>query len=165
MLQPQVADREANGDPLRIEGAHFPQVKTLEDFTTDHQPSLHRDIRTHLATTSWIAKAETVVHLRPPSVGKTHLAIGLGIKVSQADYSVLFDTATNQARSSAPRTCPSAGRARSPPTTSSQPPRARRPRHINPLRPIKKTTKGLNIHTTIERQFASTVDRPGGMFT
>lgn len=95
VLQRQVADREANGTALRIAGAHFPQVKTLEDFNTDHQPSLRRDILAHLATTTWVAKADNVVLLGPPGVGKTHLAIGLGIKAIQAGHSVLFDTATN----------------------------------------------------------------------
>lgn len=95
VLQRQVADREAHGNTLRIAGAHFPHVKTLEDFNTDHQPSLRRDVLAHLATTTWIPKAENVVLLGPPGVGKTHLSIGLGIKAIQAGYSVLFDTATN----------------------------------------------------------------------
>ena len=95
VLQRQVADREANGTALRIAGAHFPQIKTLEDFNTDHQPSLRRDILAHLATTTWVTKADNVVLLGPPGVGKTHLAIGLGIKAIQAGHSVLFDTATN----------------------------------------------------------------------
>ena len=30
-----------------------------------------------------------------PGTGKTHLAIGLGVKAAQAGYSVLFDTASN----------------------------------------------------------------------
>ena len=95
VLQRQVADREANGTTLRMGGAHFPQVKTLEDFNADHQPSLRRDILAHLATTTWVAKAENLILLGPPGVGKTHLAIGLGIKAIQAGYPVLFDTATN----------------------------------------------------------------------
>ena len=95
VLQRQVADREANGTALRIAGAHFPQIKTLEDFNTDHQPSLRRDILAHLATTTWVVKADNVVLLGPPGVGKTHLAIGLCIKAIQAGHSVVFDTATN----------------------------------------------------------------------
>ena len=36
-----------------------------------------------------------MILLGPPGLGKTHLAIGLGVKAAQAGYSVLFDTATN----------------------------------------------------------------------
>lgn len=97
VLQRQVADREANGTSLRIAGAHFPAVKTLEDFNLDHQPSLRRDVLAHLATTTWIAKAENVILLGPPGVGKTHLGIGLGIKACHAGYPVAFDTATGWA--------------------------------------------------------------------
>lgn len=97
VLARQVADREANGTSLRIGGAHFPAIKTLEDFNVDHQPSLRRDVLAHLATTTWIAKAENVVLLGPPGVGKTHLGIGLGIKACHAGYPVAFDTATGWA--------------------------------------------------------------------
>jgi DNA replication protein DnaC len=95
VLQRQVADREAHGTALRIGGAHFPQVKTLEEFNLDHPPSLRRDILAHLSTTAWIGKAGNVVLLGPPRVGKTHLALGLGVRAVQAGYPVLFDTATN----------------------------------------------------------------------
>lgn len=94
VLARQVADREESGARIRIGAAHFPQVKTLEDFTADHQPSLRRDVLAHLATCTFLAKAENVVLLGPPGVGKTHLAIGLGIKAAHAGYPVLFDTAT-----------------------------------------------------------------------
>lgn len=95
ILQRQVADRESAGTTMRIRTAHFPQVKTLEDFNLDHLPSLRRDVLAHLATGMFVPKAENVVLLGPPGIGKTHLAIGLGVKAAHAGYSVLFDTASN----------------------------------------------------------------------
>ncbi|MGV6994221.1 ATP-binding protein, partial [Gordonia sp. YY1] len=38
ILDRQVSEREANGTVLRISGARFPAVKTLEDFNFDHLP-------------------------------------------------------------------------------------------------------------------------------
>ncbi|GAA1876714.1 IS21-like element helper ATPase IstB [Myceligenerans crystallogenes] len=95
VLERQVADRESAGTTMRIRTAHFPQVKTLEDFNLEHLPSLRKDVLAHLATATFVPKAENVILLGPPGLGKTHLAIGLGIKTAQAGYSVLFDTATN----------------------------------------------------------------------
>ncbi len=95
LLQRQVADRESKGSVMRIRTAHFPAVKTLEDFNLDHLPSLRRDVLAHLATGTFVAKADNVILLGPPGLGKTHLAIGLGVKAAHAGYSVLFDTASN----------------------------------------------------------------------
>jgi DNA replication protein DnaC len=53
------------------------------------------NVLAHLATGTFVAKAENVILLGPPGIGKTHLAIGLGVKATQAGYSVLFDTASN----------------------------------------------------------------------
>jgi DNA replication protein DnaC len=80
---------------MRIHTAHFPAVKTLEEFNLDHLPSMRRDLLAHLATGTFVAKAEYVILLGPPGIGKTHLAIGLGVKATHAGYSVLFDTASN----------------------------------------------------------------------
>ena len=80
---------------MRIRTAHFPAVKTLEDFNLDHLPSLRRDVLAHLATGMFVPKAENVILLGPPGIGKTHIAIGLGVKAAYAGYSVLFDTASN----------------------------------------------------------------------
>jgi DNA replication protein DnaC len=45
-----------------------------------------------LAGLSFVDRTENVVLLGPPGVGKTHLAIALGIKAVEAGYSVLFLT-------------------------------------------------------------------------
>jgi hypothetical protein len=78
LLQRQVADRESKGTIMRIRTAHFPAVKTLEDFNLDHLPSLRRDVLAHLATGTFVAKAENVILLGPPGIGKTHSDDGRG---------------------------------------------------------------------------------------
>ena len=95
VLERQLADREAAGTLMRTRTAHFPAIKTLEDFNTSYLPSLRGDVLAYLSTSAFIAKTDNVILLGPPGVGKTHLAIGLGVKACQAGYSVLFDTAAN----------------------------------------------------------------------
>jgi DNA replication protein DnaC len=93
VLSREVSAREASGAESRIRAAWFPARTSLEEFSFDHQPALRRDTIAHLATGSFLAEAKNVVLLGPPGTGKTHLAIGLGIKDAHADHRVLFATA------------------------------------------------------------------------
>jgi DNA replication protein DnaC len=92
-LQREVAAREAHGGEGRIRQARFPARKSLEEFDFDHARSLKRETITHLGTLDFILAKENVVFLGPPGTGKTHLAIGLGIRACQAGHRVLFATA------------------------------------------------------------------------
>ncbi|WP_104170586.1 IS21-like element helper ATPase IstB [Cryobacterium sp. M23] len=95
VLSREVSARESSGAELRIRAAGFPGRKSLEEFNFDHQPSLKRDTIAHLGTGSFLTEAKNVVLLGPPGTGKTHLAIGLGIKAAHAGHRVLFATATD----------------------------------------------------------------------
>lgn len=79
---------------MGIQIAHFPSVKTLEDFDFKFQPSVDQKLVRELATGRFIAGAENVLLFGPPGVGKTHLAIALGRASVEAGHSVLFVTAT-----------------------------------------------------------------------
>jgi DNA replication protein DnaC len=92
-LQREVAAREAHGGEGRIRSARFPARKSLEEFDFDHQRSLKRETITHLGTLDFITARENVVFLGPPGTGKTHLAIGLGIRGCQAGHRAAFATA------------------------------------------------------------------------
>ena len=92
-LEREVAARQDHGGEGRIKAARFPARKTLEDFDFDHQRSLKRDTLAHLGTLDFVAGKENVVFLGPPGTGKTHLAIGLGIRACQAGHRVAFATA------------------------------------------------------------------------
>jgi len=84
--------RYQKGIEARLKQARFPWLKTLEQFDFEFQPSLDRRQVRELAGMSFVERAHNVIILGPPGVGKTHLAIGLGMKAVEAGYSVLFLT-------------------------------------------------------------------------
>jgi DNA replication protein DnaC len=92
-LQREVAARETHGGEGRIRAARFPARKSLEDFDVEHQRSLKREVLAHLGTLDFIANKDNVVFLGPPGTGKTHLAIGLGVRACQAGHRTAFATA------------------------------------------------------------------------
>ena len=84
--------RYQKGIEARLKQARFPWLKTLEQFDFEFQPSLDRRQVRELSGMSFVERAHNVILLGPPGVGKTHLAIGLGMKAVEAGYSVLFLT-------------------------------------------------------------------------
>jgi DNA replication protein DnaC len=91
-LRAEWQGRFQRGIETRLRQSRFPWVKTLEQFDFDFQPSLDKRQVRELAGLSFIERAHNVVVLGPPGVGKTHLAVALGVKAVEAGYSVLFHT-------------------------------------------------------------------------
>lgn len=92
VLEAEWHGRYQRGIEARLRQARFPWIKTLEQFEFDFQPSLDRRQVREQAGLSFVDRAHNVVVLGPPGVGKTHLAIALGIKAVEAGFSVLFLT-------------------------------------------------------------------------
>lgn len=91
-LETEWQGRYQRGIEARLRLARFPWLKTLEQFDFDFQPSLDRRLLRELAGMSFVERCHNVIILGPPGVGKTHLAIALGVKAVEAGYSVLFLT-------------------------------------------------------------------------
>src|SRR5512145_942921 len=91
-LQTEWQGRFQRGIEARLKFARFPWIKTLDQFEFEFQPSLDRKQVRELAGMSFVERAHNVILLGPPGVGKTHLAIALGVKAVEAGYSVLFLT-------------------------------------------------------------------------
>jgi len=94
LLREEMGAKQNKRVSMGIRIAHFPAVKTLEDFDFKAQPSVDSKLVRELATGRFIAQAENVLLFGPPGVGKTHLAIGLGRAAVEAGHSVLFTSAT-----------------------------------------------------------------------
>ena len=69
------------------------RLDKLEQFDFSFQPSIDRKVVLRVEhPRALVERAENVVLLGPPGVGKTHLAIGLAIKGAQVGHRVLFLT-------------------------------------------------------------------------
>lgn len=93
LLADELTARQEISIAVRTKLAHFPVLKTLDSFEFDAQPSLERRVVNELQTVAFVERAENIVLLGPPGVGKTHLAIGLGMRALQAGHRVYFLTA------------------------------------------------------------------------
>jgi DNA replication protein DnaC len=67
-------------------------IKTLNHFDFAFQPSVEEKKSRELATMRFVEQAEVVLFTGTPGVGKTHLAIGLGLEAVRVGYSVYFIT-------------------------------------------------------------------------
>jgi DNA replication protein DnaC len=95
VLGEEVAAKTSKNIAMRTAMARFPFVKPLETFDFDYQPSIDRKQLQQLASCHFIEHGDNVIVLGPPGVGKTHLAVSLGLKAIEAGYRVLFTTAAN----------------------------------------------------------------------
>jgi DNA replication protein DnaC len=82
--------REEKQMDKRLKWAAFPFQKTLNTFNLDEQQSLSRKQFNQLRELTWLDQMFNVILLGPPGVGKTHLAVGLGLEAIQKGYKVVF---------------------------------------------------------------------------
>ena len=95
LLEQERKHRDAAAIDRRMKSAVFPVKKTLEEFNFDFQPSIKRSVIEDLATLRFIHNAENLVLLGPPGVGKSHIAVALGIEAVKAGFSAYFVNTSN----------------------------------------------------------------------
>ena len=93
LLTEEVSSKTAKNILMRTHLARFPFVKSLDAFDFTYQPSLDKKQIQTLASCHFIEHGENVLLLGPPGVGKTHMAVGLGLKAIEQGYRVFFTTA------------------------------------------------------------------------
>lgn len=93
LLTHQVLVRTDNSINARIKKARFPFIKMLEEFDFSFQPQIDDKLIRELSNLTFLDRAENLLFIGPPGVGKTHLAIAIGMKAAQVQKRVLFFTA------------------------------------------------------------------------
>jgi DNA replication protein DnaC len=89
----EIQGREKNRLAMNLRKAGFPVLKRLEEFDYRHQTTITKRQVNQLLDFRFIDERTNLVFIGPPGVGKTHLAIGIGLKAIEAGYKVLFTTA------------------------------------------------------------------------
>jgi len=93
LLEQQVLSKIERSINAKTQRACFPQLKRLEEFDFSFQPKINEKLIRELAALEFLNAAKNVLFIGAPGVGKTHLAISLGLKATQARKRVLFFTA------------------------------------------------------------------------
>ena len=93
LLQQQIIDRVDRSINSKIKKAGFPYIAKIEEFDFTFQPKLDEKLLRELATLNFLDNAYNIAFIGPPGVGKTHLAIALGLEATKQRRRVLFITA------------------------------------------------------------------------
>lgn len=86
----ELAERRLRSIARRTKTAGFPQLKTLDTFDFTRLPKLNKESVIELATGHFIASNTNVVAYGNSGVGKSHLAIAIGVEAIQLGYTVRF---------------------------------------------------------------------------
>jgi len=92
LLQKEYELRLINREKSRIRLANFPYKKHLEDLKIEDLPRDASKKLKLLKTLDFIEQGHNLILAGNPGTGKTHLAIGLGIKACMEGFKVLFTT-------------------------------------------------------------------------
>jgi len=90
LVKHEVEKREEKQLEKRLKWAAFPEQKTLDNFRIEKQKTLSKRQLEQLKELLWLEQAYNLILLGPPGVGKTHIAIGLGMQALHRGYSVSF---------------------------------------------------------------------------
>ena len=90
LLAAEVSQREERRIKTSLKLSGLPPGQTLGNFDFSFQPGVERSKIETLATCAWIREHATLLVVGPPGVGKTHLAVALGVKAVENGFSVAF---------------------------------------------------------------------------
>ncbi len=95
MSERELEFRQERVDKSMIKTAHFPFIKTFEDFDFNFQPQLNKEEILDLKNLRFVEKNENIIFVGTSGVGKTHLATAIGIESAKNRLQTYFITAND----------------------------------------------------------------------
>lgn len=93
IVEQQIITKMDGSVNRKMQRASFPQIKRLEEFDFSYQPKINEKLIRELAGLDFLNSAKNIIFVGAPGVGKTHLAISLGVKAVSQMKRVMFYTA------------------------------------------------------------------------
>ena len=98
LFETEITDRRMRRLRRNLAAAHFPIEKRVEQFEFGRVKGIGKSEVVNLLDCSWIDRHENILFFGPPGVGKTHLAISLGLNAIDRGYTVCFERVNNLMR-------------------------------------------------------------------
>lgn len=96
LMQKELEQRQENQNRRRLKQGDFPFTKTLEELDMSRYQGHITDLFLQkLASCQYIEEKKNIIMIGNPGRGKTHMAIGLGLKACAAGMNVLFKNAAS----------------------------------------------------------------------
>jgi DNA replication protein DnaC len=90
LAEQEVAQRQLNSQRQRITAARLPVLKELADFDFSAIPQLNKQRVLDLARGEYIHRAEPILLVGQPGLGKTHVSTGLALAACRQGHRVRF---------------------------------------------------------------------------
>jgi DNA replication protein DnaC len=90
ILTREAEQRNINREKARLRNANFPQLKYLQDLDREELPEDGKGKLPELESLDFLKHGQNIILGGSPGTGKTHIAIGLGIKACMEGRSVMF---------------------------------------------------------------------------
>lgn len=90
LTEQEIAYRDERASKIQVAVAGFPFEKEIKDFDFSYQPGINKQQILDLSTLRFIENNENILFVGSSGVGKTHLAISIGIAAAKKRYSTYF---------------------------------------------------------------------------
>ena len=93
LVEGEALRRKDRATQRRLQAAHFPVIKTLEQFNWTWPKKINRTLVQNLFRLAFLKDKTNVIFMGGAGLGKTHLATALAYEACLAGHTVLFTTA------------------------------------------------------------------------
>ena len=90
LTEEEIKYRDERASKIQVSVAGFPFEKEIKDFDFSYQPGINKQQMLELESLRFMENKENILFVESSGVGKTHLAIAIGIAAAKKRYLTYF---------------------------------------------------------------------------